>query len=182
MAHQAEGARVELARQCHCSAAFEAVAITNWLALPSSSSGGRSRTCTRPLNRRLPYRLATPEKSGGTGDSCHRFTMSSRAPSENCTRVSCMASRWVTTTPWALVDLLSCQRAEHCARIELASLRYDGSILPLDEQCLLLVSSVGSEGLEPSPPWLRATYAAANTLIPLVAIGVEGIEPSASVL
>ena len=30
----AEGARVELARQCQCSAAFEAAAITNWLALP----------------------------------------------------------------------------------------------------------------------------------------------------
>ncbi len=25
------------------------------------SSGGRNRTCTHPLNRRLPYRLATPE-------------------------------------------------------------------------------------------------------------------------
>ena len=32
---QAEGARVELARQCQCSAAFEAAAITSWLALPS---------------------------------------------------------------------------------------------------------------------------------------------------
>ena len=78
-----------------------------------------------------------------------------------------MASRWVTTTPWALVGLLSCQRSEHRARIELASPRYDGGILPLDEQCLF-VYSVGSEGLEPSPPWLRATYAAANTLIPFV--------------
>ena len=34
---QAEGARVELARQYQCSAAFEAAAITNWLALPSSA-------------------------------------------------------------------------------------------------------------------------------------------------
>ena len=33
------------------------------LACPSVfiSSGGRNRTCTHPLNRRLPYRLATPE-------------------------------------------------------------------------------------------------------------------------
>ena len=46
----------------------------------------------------------------------------------------------------------------------------------------VLSFQVGSEGLEPSPPWLRATYAAANTLIPFVAIGVEGIEPSARVL
>ena len=33
------------------------------LACPSifKSSGGRNRTCTHPLNKRLPYRLATPE-------------------------------------------------------------------------------------------------------------------------
>ena len=35
---------------------------------------------------------------------------------------------------------------------------------PLDDQCLSL--SVGPEGLEPSPTWLRARHAAANTLIP----------------
>ncbi len=34
---QAEGARIELARQCQCSAAFVAAAITNWLALPYSA-------------------------------------------------------------------------------------------------------------------------------------------------
>ena len=33
-----------------------------------------------------------------------------------------------------------------------ASPRYDGGILPLDEQCLFVYYSVGSEGLEPSPP------------------------------
>ena len=45
--------------------------------------------------------------------------------------------------------------------------------------------SVGSEGLEPSPTWLRARRAAANTLIPSFvvlsaepAVGAEGIEPS----
>ena len=41
------------------------------------SSGGRNRTCTHPLNRRLPYRLATPEKIGrdaetaATASPCH---------------------------------------------------------------------------------------------------------------
>src|SRR5262249_10090728 len=35
---------------------------------------------------------------------------------------------------------------------------------PLDDQCLS--HSVGPEGLEPSPTWLRARHAAANTLIP----------------
>jgi hypothetical protein len=34
---------------------------------------------------------------------------------------------------------------------------------------------VGSEGLEPSPRWLRARYAANNTWIPF---GPEGVEPS----
>src|SRR5438876_8470958 len=36
---------------------------------------------------------------------------------------------------------------------------------------------VGPEGLEPSPRWLRARYAAANTWIPF-GVGPEGIEPS----
>ena len=44
--------------------------------------------------------------------------------------------------------------------------------------------SVGSEGLEPSPTWLRARHAATSTLIPFVllaatlGLGAEGIEPS----
>ena len=44
--------------------------------------------------------------------------------------------------------------------------------------------SVGSEGLEPSPTWLRARHAAASTLIPCSCfafargLGAEGIEPS----
>ena len=48
--------------------------------------------------------------------------------------------------------------------------------------------SVGSEGLEPSPTWLRARHAAASTLIPCSCfafrclsartVGAEGIEPS----
>ena len=42
---------------------FEAAAIANWLALPfCESSGGRTRTSTRRLNRPLPYRLATPDQ------------------------------------------------------------------------------------------------------------------------
>jgi hypothetical protein len=46
----------------------------------------------------------------------------------------------------------------------------------------------GSEGLEPSPTWLRARHAAANTLIPCSSfasrclsartMGAEGVEPS----
>ena len=38
-----------------------------------------------------------------------------------------------------------------------------------------LLTKMGPEGLEPSPRWLRARYAAANTWIPF---GPEGVEPS----
>lgn len=46
---------------------------------------------------------------------------------------------------------------------------------------------MGSEGLEPSPTWLRARHAAASTLIPHLCfllfrsartMGAEGVEPS----
>ena len=43
------------------------------------------------------------------------------------------------------------------------------------------ITSVGPEGLEPSPGGLRIRYAAANTLIPYFVsspVGAEGIEPS----
>jgi hypothetical protein len=43
---------------------------------------------------------------------------------------------------------------------------------PLDDQCLPTVLSVGSEGLEPSPTWLRARHAATSTLIPLLCFDV----------
>ena len=44
-------------------------------------------------------------------------------------------------------------------------------------RCHYITGAVGPEGLEPSPRWLRARYAAANTWIP-VSIGPEGVEPS----
>ena len=52
------------------------------------------------------------------------------------------------------IDLLSCQRSvsrlyaarEHRARIELASPRYDGGILPLDEQCFVVMLLSGIRG------------------------------------
>ncbi len=88
----------------------------------SRSSGGRTRTFTRLLNREPPYHWATPDccfiKSGWL-DLNQRSRVSGtrgvldpvfnelghilicKAPSENRTRIFCMASRWVTTTPWA---------------------------------------------------------------------------------
>ena len=73
----------------------------------------------------------------------------------------------------------NCQRTpEHQERIELSSPRYEGGVLPLDDQCLL--SSVGSLGLEPRPARLRAGDAAANTSIPFVCFSVRpvGFEPT----
>ncbi len=43
------------------------------------------------------------------------------------------------------------------------------------KRCLTPFPQLGPEGLEPSPRWLRARYAAANTWIPF---GPEGVEPS----
>jgi hypothetical protein len=65
-----------------------------------------------------------------------------RAPSGNRTRTSCMASRKATVTSRALVQ---------------AHRRRSVGLL-----------TVGPEGLEPSPAWLRARYAAANTWDPFL--------------
>ena len=49
---------------------------------------------------------------------------------------------------------------------------------PLNDPCLFVeIQPVGSEGLEPSPSWLRARHAAANTLIPN-RMGPDGLEPT----
>ena len=44
----------------------------------------------------------------------------------------------------------------------------------------LTTAAMGPEGLEPSPRWLRARHAAANTWIPK--IGPEGVEPSSGLI
>ena len=62
----------------------------------------------------------------------------------------------------------NCQRTEHRVGLEPTSPHYDGAA-PRAESCRWTTSafhSVGSEGLEPSPTWLRARHAAASTLIP----------------
>ena len=61
---------------------------------------------------------------------------------------------------------------EHPAGIEPALPAWRAGRLPLHHGC-----TVGPEGLEPSPRWLRARDAAANTWIPS-SIGPEGVEPS----
>ena len=66
---------------------------------------------------------------------------------------------------------------EHRVGIEPTSPRYDGGILPLDHQCLL---SVGPEGVEPSPVWLRASDAAITpqSQVVVLEVGAEGVEPT----
>jgi hypothetical protein len=71
---------------------------------------------------------------------------------------------------------------EHREGIEPSLPHYECGVLPLDHQCLL---SVGLEGLEPSPAWVRTRDAAANTSIPFVclsSVGAVGVEPTAHVL
>src|SRR6185437_15822298 len=69
---------------------------------------------------------------------------------------------------------------EHRAGIEPALPRYECGVVAARPPVLAV--SVGPDGLEPSPAWVRTRYAAANTLIPSLSrspsIGTEGIEPS----
>ena len=51
-----------------------------------------------------------------------------------------------------------------------------GFVLLATNHWPLTTAAMGPEGLEPSPRWLRARHAAANTWIPK--IGPEGVEPS----
>ena len=77
---------------------------------------------------------------------------------------------------------------EHRAGVEPALPRYECGVLAPGRPVLANVSSVGPEGLEPSPTWLRARHAATSTLIPhfvfrfFAIIGAEGIGPSTCVL
>ena len=79
---------------------------------------------------------------------------------------------------------------EHRAGVEPALPRYECGVLASGRPVPANVLSVGPEGLEPSPTWLRARHAAASTLIPFFrfvfrvsrSIGAEGIGPSTCVL
>jgi hypothetical protein len=57
---------------------------------------------------------------------------------------------------------------EHRVRLELTLPHYGCGVLAAERPVLLANQrfAVGPEGLEPSPTWLRARHAAANTLIP----------------
>jgi hypothetical protein len=105
------------------------------IGLTFQSSGGRIRTFSGLLNREMPYQFGYTGIISQDGrirtddlvrprhaDSQTFLHPDNRAPSENRTRVSCMASRWVTSTPWALLfGQPNCQRSncrEHRAGVE----------------------------------------------------------------
>ena len=74
---------------------------------------------------------------------------------------------------------VSCQRtSEHRVGLEPTLPLYESGVLAARRPVLYF--SVGPEGLEPSPAWVRTRDAAANTSVPIcLSVGVEGIEPSA---
>ena len=144
------GRRGSRTLKAHRSTAFEAAAIAYWLALPyqvRTAGFEPAISCAR-----------------GARNTKLSHVLNLKAPSGNRTRASAMARQQATSTSWALVWLLNCQRSRAPGRTRSRRRRITGAeSSPLNDQCLL---SVGSEGLEPSPVRLRAGDAAASTLIP----------------
>ena len=171
------------------------------LACPSvqTGCGGRNRTCDVTLNRRPPVPTQAPPQS-----KSGRRDLNPRSRSRDHARVvpggipgfptSCSPERQRESNPhFRHGKAAGCRYimgASWCA--ELSNNRSTGRdsnprrritgavSSPLDDQC---ITSVGPEGLEPSPGGLRVRCAAANTLIPFfcflcAAVGAEGVEPS----
>ena len=129
------------------------------LACPSvcRSCGGRNRTCVGAVNSRLPVPARVPpqSKSGRrelNPHFCHgkaagyRYIMGAL----RCAGLSKTKSTGRDSNPRRRMTTA----AQRC---------------PVRYPCRWTTSafvSVGPDGLEPSPAWLRARYAAANTLIP----------------
>ena len=69
----------------------------------------------------------------------------------------------------ALKPIRIVKEREHRVRLELTLPHYGCGILAAGRPVLITNEprAVGPEGLEPSPTWLRARHAAANTLIPI---------------
>ena len=104
----------------------------------SRSSGGRTRTFTRLLNREPPYHWATPDSAKrpvGVEPTLPPW-QGSRLPLHHG-RIECITTK-----------LSKIKNQEHRAGIEPASPRYDGGILPLEDQCLFRFK-VGPQGFEP---------------------------------
>ena len=163
-----QGSRSTFSNSCH-----------RLLACPSVSQAAAAGI--EPANRvtELPYRICHTASSQEVGFeptiSCSRsrriprlsHTLRSKAPSGSRTRTSAMARQQAAATSWVHSNRWSnCQRSKSTGWDSNPRRRITGAeSSPLDDQCLSSLS-VGPEGLEPSPTWLRARHAAANTLIP----------------
>ena len=105
-------------------------------ACPSvSSCGGRNRTCNRLLNKEPPYHSATPQKVERVG---FEPTVSG-SRNRRIGQLSYLSIR----APCGSRTRTSCMASRQAAVTSRVQ--------------------VGLDGLEPSPRWLRARYAAANT-------------------
>ena len=109
----------------------------------------------------LEQRFPAPEAGG-----LAIFPTPQEVPSGS-SRTFAMARREAAITSWALRPSPNCQRdPEHRAGVEPTSPPYESGVLPAIPP---VHASSGTEGLEPSPAWLRARCAAANTLVPTIA-------------
>ncbi len=132
------------------SQAPRACAIPDF-ATPWQSRRGRIRTADLVLPKHAGFQ-ATPRTE-------------SKAPSGSRTHTSAMARQQATATSWAhRITGRIVKDREHRVGFEPTSPNYGCGILAAGLP--VPVVQVGSEGLEPSPTWLRARHAAASTLIP----------------
>ena len=146
----------------------------------AQSCGGRNRTCVGVINppmADLPVPARDPpQKSVRTAGfepaiSCARGTRNPRL--SHVLKNERPAGIEPTLPPWQ-GSRLPLHHGRLCVTTKLSNSESTGpdsnrrhritgaESWPLDDQCLL---SVGPEGLEPSPSWLRARNAAANTLV-----------------
>lgn len=131
----------------------------------------RGRSAAGPSLRDDPStcRITRRERNGTSG-------CVARAPSGSRTRTTALARQQAAATSWVRLKANRIvKEQEHGVRLELTLPHYGCGILAAERPVLL---SVGPEGLEPSPSWLRARHAATNTLIPRTELGPDGIEPS----
>lgn len=138
-AHKAEGEGVEPSRLIARPGSGR---MPSPIGLPfRESCGGRSRTCKCLLNREVPYRWATPQEVRTVGVE----------PTLSGSR-----NRRIPRLSYVLNESTQRELNPHVLHGEQAGCRYiTGASI-----------SVGPDGLEPSPNWLRARHAAANTLVP----------------
>ena len=154
------GSRTLKARR---SAVFETAAVARSACPSVVSCGGRTRTCIHPVNSRQHHLCATPQDQSGRLDSNQRSRASEARDHSGLVHVPFrehLAGFEPAPPPWQGGTLAKLRHRCFCS----------------PPSCQRPNRSVGPEGLEPSRRWLRARYAAANTLVP--SVGPVGVEPT----